>query len=450
MDSLKKLAHKNYLSKTSNILERLQEIQAIESFSKQQIEEYQKSRLFNLLNHSKNKVPYYKDILNDLNSLETFDFGYLKKIPFLTKDLIKQNFQQLSPEDLNKTKYYINSSSGSTGVPAKFIQDLHYFEYKQATKFLFNQWCGCHVGDRQIIIWGSTRDIFSGKNSLKTSFGRWIRNEIWLNAFQMPPGDLPKIIDKINSFRPKLILSYVDSIYDLARYVEKTGLEVTPPGAIMVTAGTLTPEIREKLTQVFQTEVFNRYGSREVGDIACECDQHMGLHVVPSNLYVEILASNGEEVGPGQTGEIVVTSLNNYSMPLIRYKIGDMGSWANKSCSCGRNWPLLEQVSGRISDVFVRKDGMELHGGIFAVLLFTKEWIQKFQVVQEDYEKIKIYLVIEETHTPPQREFDELKQKIKGFMGETCDIEFLIVENIPKSESGKFRYLISNVRNKYV
>jgi phenylacetate-CoA ligase len=449
MDSLKKFIYKKYLATTNNILKNIQEVEATEFYSHEQVKDYQKSRLFDVLNYASQMVPYYKKVFPRLNSLEEFDYDYFRKIPLLDKELIKRNFSQLSSDDLNKRKYYFNTSGGSTGTPAKFIQDSYYFEYKQAMKLFFNKWCGCPIGDRQMVIWGSTRDLFSGKNSPKTCFGRWIRNEIWLNAFHVAPEDMQKFVNRMNSFRPKLILAYVDTIYDLASFIEKKGMEVYPPGSIMVTAGTLTPEMREKITKVFKTGVFNRYGSREVGDIACECDHHMGLHVAPTALYVEILDSDGEEVAPGQVGEIVVTSLTNYSMPLIRYKIGDLGSWATKPCTCGRNWPLIEQVTGRVCDIFVRKDGIELHSGIFSQLLYFKDWIKKFQIIQEDYEEIKIRVVLEDANVPQQQDFDVITKNIKEVMGQGCNVEYEIVQDIPKTDSGKYRYRISKVKNRY-
>ena len=93
----------------------------------------------------------------------------------------------------------------------------------------------------------------------------------------------------------------------------------------MVTAGTLFEPIRQTIESVFQAPVFNRYGSREVGDIACECEAHSGLHVALPTQFVEILRPDGTAAGPGEIGEIVVTSLTNFAMPLIRYRIGIVG-----------------------------------------------------------------------------------------------------------------------------
>ena len=121
-------------------------------------------------------------------------------------------------------------------------------------------------------------------------------------------------------------------------------LPIRPQVAIMTSAGTLHPLMREKIETAFQCKVFNRYGSREVGDIASECEAHAGLHVFPSGNYIEIVDDQGHPVPNGEEGNILVTNLYNYAMPLIRYYIGDRGVLSRSDrCACGRQG----QISGK-------------------------------------------------------------------------------------------------------
>jgi phenylacetate-CoA ligase len=255
-------------------------------------------------------------------------------------------------------------------------------------------------------------------------------------------------VKSINSFKPVQILAYVESIYELSRFIEREHLSVSKPASIMTSAGTLLPYMREKIEHVFSAPVFNRYGSREVGDIACECSHHRGLHVSAPIHYLEILREDGKPTDAGEVGEIVITLLTNYAMPLIRYRIGDTGMWAKDPCSCGRGWPLLAEVTGRVTDNFKSKDGGVIYGGYVRQLLYYRDWIRKYQIIQEDYGLIRILIVASEQKDNPREhyagELSEISDKIKKAM-EGCRIEYEFVNDIAPMQSGKFRFTISKV-----
>jgi phenylacetate-CoA ligase len=217
----------------------------------------------------------------------------------------------------------------------------------------------------------------------------------------------------------------------------------------MTSAGTLHDHMRETIRETFQAPVFNRYGSREVGDIACGCGVHEGLHVSAPTHYVEILRPDGTPTEPGEVGEIVVTLLTNYAMPLIRYRIGDMGAWAESTCACGRSWPLLSNVTGRVSDTFLTEDGKSIHGEFFTHLFYGEEWVQKFQVVQESVHQVTITIVPAEWGDDLKRrhraEMNVIREHIHSVMGQSCNVTFDFCSNIRPTDSGKYRYTISRV-----
>jgi phenylacetate-CoA ligase len=299
------------------------------------------------------------------------------------------------------------------------------------------------------MLWGSERDLFVGKETPKIRLGRWLRNEIWLNTFNVSAEQMFAYVNQINAFKPVQILAYAESIYELSRFIERKGLRVHCPRSIMTSAGTLDQSMRGKIEQVFKTPVFNRYGSREVGDIACECSHHKGLHISPFTHYVEILRQDGTRSQPGEIGEIVITILTNYAMPLIRYRIGDMGAWADEACTCGRSWPILREVTGRVTDNFITRDGTITYGAFFRHLLFYKDWIKKYQIIQEAYDHIRILIVPNEIIDKSQEfysdEIREITEKIRHVMGPGCRVEFETVTDIAPTNSGKYRYTISRV-----
>jgi len=434
----------------------LENLQQAEKAPISEITRVQEELLRKLLRHAFFNVPYYRRILDGLGGLEYLESHkptvVLRKMPLLTKDIIRENFNDLKSNDLSGRRWYYNSSGGSTGEPIKLIQDQDCLISSSALKMLFDNWTGYSVGMPKIVLWGSERDLFGGRIPIKNRVGRCLRNERWLNSFRMTECDMRDYVQIINNFRPVQILAYVEAIYQIARFIEQEGLDVYSPKAIMTSAGTLYPQMREVIEEVFQAPVFNRYGSREVSDIACECEAHKGLHVSPLTHYVEIITKDGTPAALGEVGEVIVTWLVNYAMPLIRYRIGDLARWESAECSCNRHWPLLKEVTGRVTDAFLRADGGVVMPEYFIHMLgvvVNAPWIRKFQVVQEKYDLIRLLVVPSDTHAAIEgidKSKDTLEQIVRVAMGNECSLEIEIVDEIPSSPSGKYRYTISKVQ----
>jgi len=415
------------------------------------LNDLQETKLRTLLHHAYQHTSFYPARFRSCGLFEQGDVHLerFRSLSPLDKETLRSQSEALRSDDLHERNWEYNTSGGSTGEPVQFIQDDTYKEWALAAKRLFNGWTGYRPGQPRIKLWGSERDLLVGNETLKTKVRRWVRNEHPLNAFQMGEADMRRFVDRINDVQPVQILAYVESAYELAQFIEREGLDVYSPQAVMTSAGTLHDHMRKTIRRVFRAPVFNRYGSREVGDIACECEAHEGLHVSAPTHYVEILRPDGTPTDPGEVGEIVVTLLTNYAMPLIRYRIGDMGAWAASSCSCGRSWPLLAEVTGRVSDTFLTEDGKRIHGEFFTHLFYGEAWVQKFQVVQESVRQITIAVVPADRGGDPERryrtEMEAIREDIQSVMGKTCDVTFDVRREIPPTDSGKYRYTISRV-----
>ena len=240
----------------------------------------------------------------------------------------------------------------------------------------------------------------------------WLQNIKILNSFNMSEEKMSDYVGQINKYKPSLIEAYVQSIYELAKFIKKHNLKVYSPNGIITSAGTLYPEMRNLIEEVFKTKVFNRYGSREASALACSCRENNELHKNIFTKYTEILDKNLKPCKPGQIGDVYVTTLNNYSMPLISYKIGDMAIPSDKKCSCGRGMPLIEKVIGRSMEVFKTKEGKIIPGEFFIHFIgvvYNKDAISKFQVIQKDYDQIRIKAIIKNS-----KEFKKIKSKINA------------------------------------
>jgi phenylacetate-CoA ligase len=403
--------------------------------------------LANLLRHCRQSVPYYAERLQHMEStrLEAADpREYLFRLPVVTKETIRVNFASLQSVDLGRRKWSYNTSGGSTGEPVRLIQDSEYHDRSKALSLFCHSLLGCDVGQPIIRLWGSERDL-EGTQSAKAGFFNWLTNTTWLNAFCMSPERMREYVDTLNRVRPCLILAYAQAAYELARFIEREKLCLMPQRAVLTSAGTLYPFMREKIAQVFGCRVYNLYGSREVSVVGCEVPGVNGLWVVPWSNFVEILDDAGMPVRPGEEGNIVVTCLTNFAMPLIRYWIGDRGALASDPSSGGRPTPqVLKCVSGRNVDVFRTRDQRLVDGEYFTHLLYFRPWVWKFQVIQKAHEHI-LFKIVKANGGPTRIELDDIAAKSRLVMSDDCRIDFEFPGELPPHPAGKYRYTISEV-----
>ncbi|MFS0555436.1 phenylacetate--CoA ligase family protein [Brevibacillus sp. 179-C9.3 HS] len=453
MINFKEIAWKKQFSLNGNTLYYLDRLQQWQWLSSDKILQLQQEKLRGLLLHAFKHVPYYRSILREVDVVSangTVQLNNFSQIPLLGREALQTNYEALKSDDIAIRNWYENWSGGSTGEPVRLLQERNYFDWNQAVKILFYQWCGRELVDKQVVLWASERDLMVGRETWKTRMGRWIRNERWFNTRLMSEKSMRTYLEELQQFRPSQILGYVESIYELARFAQRSSLPVYSPKSIMTTASVLHPHMRQTIEEVFQSPVFNRYGSREIGAIASECDHHGGLHVSALTHYVEIISPTGLPVQPGERGELVITTLNNYAMPMIRYRIGDMAQWSDRMCTCGRTWPLLKEISGRVNDSFVKQNGDLVDGRLFVILLATNPFVKKYQVVQNEVDQIHISIIPHQPGMNPHATYQEqvttIIDKTKFLMGDSVDVHIHFVEEIPTTASGKFRFTICNVK----
>lgn len=397
-------------------------------------------RLAGLLSHCAS-VPYYAELLAANPGRAQMDpRGALASLPLLTKEIIRAQFERLCAPDLATRGAYENTSGGSTGEPVRLLQDREYWARALAITALFSKWAGKEIGQREVRLWGSERDILAGGQGASALFRNFVSNTVVLNAFRMNDARMRDYIARIGSLRPALVVAYAQSAYELARFSEENGVAIRPPGAVMTSAGTLYPFMRETIERAFGAPVFNRYGSREAGNIASQCAERRGLHVAPWGLFVEIVDEAGLPVPAGVEGDIVVTSLINHAMPLLRYRIGDRGALARDRCPCGRGGQVLERISGRNVDLFRTAEGTSIDGEYFTHLLYFRDWVRRFQVVQTDYARV-VYRILGAAPAP-RADLEEIAFKTRVVMGPRCDVDFDFVNDLPPAASGKWRYTI--------
>lgn len=402
----------------------------------------QLSKLKNLIRHAKTNVPYYNKLLNDINVTSMSD---LTKIPFLTKEIIRAQKENLKAGNLPLCRFKPNSTSGSTGATMKFFSDNKTDVVRHACANRGDSWTGWRFGEPIVLLWGASKDT-NKAHTLKSKLvnSGLLFNTRVLSSYNMTNDDMTKYLHLINRVRPSLIVGYPSSLELLSKHKIELGIKVFSPKGIITGGETLHEYQKDIIQDAFAANVLNRYGCREVGHISNECEKQNGLHISTDHVIIEVVNSNGKLCKPGEAGEIVVTDLDNYVYPFIRYKIGDIGILSERKCTCGRAFPMLEKIMGRTFDVVLGKNGNRVLATYFTLSFrYSVRGIEQFQLVQASNYDIKINVKSNEQFTKDE----EIKtiNLVKEKLGNDMQIIIHQVDEIEPTESGKFRWVISEL-----
>ena len=377
----------------------------------------------------------------DVADVRRDPFAALARFPLLTRDTVRSNWREMLSEAGDRDKWIENTSGGSTGEPVALMQDPEHAALTVAVREVYSTWAGGGLGEPELYIWGSAQDLKSSV-SLRNRFGNRLLRRSLLNAFLLTDETIEAILTQLREGPPHFVIAYAQAACEVARFASRRGIEVPSQRGMIATAGTLHDFMREQLEETFGCAVLNRYGSRETGDMAGECEHRAGLHVLPWICHVEVLGPNGEPVGPGEEGDIAVTGYTNRAMPLIRYLIGDRGRLpeSEAACPCGRSTQMLAEVTGRSVDTFLGVDGRMVDGEYLTHLMYFRPWVRQFQAIQQSPEKVLFRIVCE--GEMPAADRDEIVAGTRAVLGEDCQVDFELVETIEPSPSGKLRYTI--------
>lgn len=429
----------------SSELEYLRQYEETQFYTSDQIRELQWQKLERILDHAYKTSPFYTKRFHSagINPSDIRSPEDMLKLPPLLKDDIQNNGDELKSKDFSESDIIKDKTGGSTGSPLIFYYDQERLYSRQAATIRHDRWTTWDIGQKMALLWGAASDL-SGFHSIK---GR-IRNlllsrRVILDTSSIDEDKLWNFAQKLKRYNSKFFLAYANSMVLFAKFVRENNITWINPTAIITSAEVLLPENRTLIETVFGCKVYNRYGCRELAVIASECAYHTGLHMNAESLYIEFVR-DGRYSKPGEIGEIIVTDLLNYGMPLIRYKIGDMGSPIDKVCLCGRGLPLMDMVSGRVTDFIVTPDEKLISGVALATYVITNiPGIKQIQLVQESKEQVKIRLVQNENFT--KESLSKLNSNVIKFLGNKIRTDIEYVDNIPFERSGKYRFSISKV-----
>ncbi len=318
-------------------------------------------------------------------------------------------------------------------------------QFKRACTLRANEWSGWRFGEPAAMLWGNPEYLKHGwRGRLRNAL---LERARYLDTLKMDEATMTRFAADLARRPPSLIFGHAHSVYLFAELVRRRGIGPIGPRGIVTSAMILHDWQRRAIEEVFGCKVTNRYGCEEVSLIACECERHEGLHVNSDGVYVELLR-DGEPVRPGEPGSVVVTDLANRSMPIIRYQVGDVASWAGRPCSCGRGMPMLERIEGREADYVTTGRG-ELISGIsltenFAMLV---PGIAQLQIIQEEVDRFTFRIVRGDDFR--QDSLERIGRLVAERFGPESRYECEYVAGIPQEATGKYRFCISRVPNAF-
>ncbi|XVH32236.1 phenylacetate--CoA ligase family protein [Haloferacaceae archaeon DSL9] len=420
-------------------------IQESESWSRDRLEQYQERKLRDLIEHAYENVPYYRRIFderdltpNDIQSLED-----LQKLPFLTKEDVRDNLEDLKATNYTESDFEYVKTGGSTGKPLEFCYEDGVTRAKEWA-YMKTQWdrVGYNFWDKCVILRGEEVHTDDGQFWDTSLFGRWLV----LSSYHMADDRLPQYIAKIREFKPKYIQAYPSVISILARYMDEHDVEpFSSVKAILCGSEKLYADQRTLVEDTLGCRVYSWYGHAERCVLGGECEiDEQRYHMFPQYGIMEIIGQDGNPIHePGESGEIVGTSLNNYAMPLIRYRTNDIGRLGDSSCKCGRSYQILESVEGRVQEMFIGDDGRPIPlTGAYSQVGKSSSNVKNAQFYQDEPGEVSLRLVVSDQYTEQDQKqiLSDLSGRYDGLM-----FEVEIIDQIERTQSGKKRFLIQEL-----
>ncbi len=422
------------------------ELKQIERLPESEIRDLQWRKLQRLVQHARVHVPYYREALEGIDELHGLDG--IETLPLLDKQTVRDRlYFDLFSDTHRKRDMHKIATSGSTGEPFVTYADRYQLEVRFATTLRAMEWTGWRFGDKQARLWHQTLGM-SKTQVMRERIDAFFMRRLFVPAFEISPQTLDEFVAEIRDWDPVLVDGYAESLNFLAAYLRDGRSPGFSPAAVMSSAQVLPEQVRKSIETGLDTKVFDKYGSREFSGIAYQCEASVDHHVMDESYLVEILVE-GRRARPGEVGEVVITDLNNFAVPLIRYRVGDLAQAVDQSqpCPCGRGLSRIGRIEGRTQAIVHCADGTWMPGTFFAH--FFKDYdhiVRLFQIHQKTKGRFTLRLVKGDQWT--QEGETEMLELLAGFIGDT-EISVEHVESIPLLRTGKRSPVVSDVREDF-
>jgi phenylacetate-CoA ligase len=410
-------------------------------YSRKEVSAYQNQELASILKYSVMNIPYYKDVFSknnfDVTHVKTVED--LKCLPLLEKDTLRKIPQQFVNE--SQKKVLTLHTTGTTGTPLRIYCNNY---DRQRNYAYFDRWLeslGIGASGKRATIGG--RIIVPQKQD-KPPFWRYsyFQKNMLYSSYHLTDENMGSYIDALRKYSPGYIDTYPSSIYSIAEFAMRNGINLKGiTNYIVTSAETLFSYMRSTIESAFEAKIYDQYGAAEMCVFVGQC-KNGRYHIHDDYGIVEFIADNGAPAKPGEEAEIVCTGFVNKTMPLIRYRIGDRGVLSDEKCECGLPFPVMEKIIGRMDDVIITPDGKKV-GRLSPVLKGFP--IKEAQYVQEDINVLKVLIVKGETYSEKTQK--DVEQELRKRVGNAIQVEFKYVDHIIRGKGGKLKSIVSRISN---
>ena len=395
------------------------------------LKKLQEKRLRNLVQHAYRNTRFYKEKFrkagitpHDIHGLDE-----LEKIPFTTKEEVVKGANIAA--GYHEGNCDVHFTSGTSGTTLKVLYDIENHAYEIALTCRYHWAQGVRPWHNYFMI---LHDPVELKGAQKRSI---------FHKRMSIPGDIPdeEKVELARKYRPQVIAGHLSTLVAMAKIVQEKKISIAPK--IIIIGGELNPPpYRQYVETVFGGQTFDKYGAFETKSIAWECNQH-NMHIDADSVIVECV-KGGEVVTAQERGEVVVTSLWNWAMPFIRYRLGDSGVLSDEVCGCGRTLPLMKVIEGRIDDFIVLPSGNVLPPTALVPLFFKTQEIEQFRIIQNRKDLLEVEIMPNKDYTGVVEK--TILEKLEKIINEPIHIQIKKVETINQKVKTKYRTVISNVK----
>jgi len=400
---------------------------------RRELKKIQLKKLKATIRYAYENVPYYHQLFDSVK-IKPEDIRNekdLQKIPMTTKNDVQGNYNMMIAIGIDLSRCEIDHTSGSTGIPLRIPYDQKTLDYARALVVYSLHECGCRWRDEMVRV--------SARRPREHDW-RSKRKQVYMQGL-----DSRAIIKKLQQMNSDVIITYPSVLTTLAMKIGKGGIQEVKPRLIFTMGETLTQYCRDLVRSTFGIEVHDNYGAAEFNRLAFECNEHKGLHIITDCAVLEFLR-DGEAVDFDEEGEIVVTGLYHRAMPFIRYQIGDAGIPIGETCECGRNWPLIKSIEGRMDDFVVLPSGKIISPNYFSLNIGEREEIPgivQYQIIQE--KKDRFIVLVEKRNGFDKDSVKKIKEQIKeDCFGENVTVDVQVIKKIPRERTGKLKKVVSS------
>ena len=360
------------------------------------------------------------------------------KVPILTKNELRSRFWDFLPKELPRCR--VSRTSGSTGIPVCILSDINSRLNNSAAVIRYRRQLGINFLGTSILT--PQKNQMECRKKPHWTFLQGLHKTYYVNPYaNLNAEEVDYSIDILSRLKKPAIIGITPAIKALAWRIRDGILPAIKPCAVLTIGEYLSSQTRELLEDTFKVKVTDIYACNEAGDIAWQCRDGQLYHINADNCIVEILKDD-KPVEKGQAGEVVITNLNRYSMPFVRYKNGDLARSGLEDCPCGCKLPVISEVIGRTGEDIYLPSGKVIPWNQLKGFMNHSD-VQQFQLVQNKDGSLTIKFIPEQNSNIEQTK-SILISRFRSLLGDSIGIDFSIVERIDPAPSGKSKLVISN------